>query len=234
MNRALLRVADPRSGARLCEARKVAMRVRHWTSGLNTHASTGARPWFLLAQTPLTCYEILMRHRWQKFAALFSLGLIYLSPVRADTWDALVQSVRRKFPTVRQLSTQALADWLAATNRPAPLLADARAPEEFAVSHLRDAQRLDTVDKVKAVVRSPAQPIVVYCSVGYRSSSLAEKLQAAGFTNVWNLEGSIFAWANEGRPVFRGPTNLQPAQVHPYSAKWGQLLDKRLHPAPKP
>lgn len=178
-------------------------------------------------------YTSAMHHRWQKIAALFSLGLIYFSPVRAETWDSLVQAIRRKFPAVRQLSTQGLADWLAATNRPAPLLADARAAEEFAVSHLKDARSLDSVDKVKAATRSPTQPIVVYCSVGYRSSALAAKLQKAGFTNVWNLEGSIFAWANEGRPVYRGGTPLQPAQVHPFSAKWGQLLDPRLRAAGK-
>jgi hypothetical protein len=39
MNRALLRVADPRSGARLCEAQrfKVPTRVQSWTLGLNTN-----------------------------------------------------------------------------------------------------------------------------------------------------------------------------------------------------
>jgi hypothetical protein len=40
---------------------------------------------------------------------------------------------------------------------------------------------------------------------------------------VRNLDGSIFAWANEGRPLER---NGQPAQlVHPYDALWGKLLD---------
>ena len=47
-------------------------------------------------------------------------------------------------------------------------------------------------------------PIVTYCSVGYRSGKMAERLQAAGYTNVRNLEGSIFKWANEHRPLVRG------------------------------
>lgn len=45
---------------------------------------------------------------------------------------------------------------------------------------------------------------------------------------VFNLEGSIFAWAEEGRPLV--DTHNQPTTfVHPYNAVWGKLLsaDKR-------
>jgi len=93
---------------------------------------------------------------------------------------------------------------------------------------LKGAKNFDSVAAVKTAVASNAQPIVVYCSVGYRSSALAEKLARAGMTNVFNLEGSIFAWANEGRPVYRGDTLLNPAQVHPFNTKWGQLLRPEL------
>jgi hypothetical protein len=46
----------------------------------------------------------------------------------------------------------------------------------------------------------------------------------AGYTNVTNLEGSIFAWANQSRPLVQEgkPTD----KVHPYNAFWGALLDK--------
>jgi rhodanese-related sulfurtransferase len=172
---------------------------------------------------------MMMQRPWRRAAALISLGLIYVLPVSAQTWDSIREAIRKKFPSVRQLPTQALAEWLADTNRAAPLLIDARSAAEFAVSHLQNARHLSSVAEVKAAATSNSQPMVVYCSVGYRSSALAEKLQKAGMTNVYNLEGSIFAWANENRPVFRDGTNLQPAQVHPYSRKWGALLDKRWH-----
>jgi 3-mercaptopyruvate sulfurtransferase SseA len=66
---------------------------------------------------------------------------------------------------------------------------------------------------------------VVYCSVGYRSARVAHWLGGQGYTNVRNLTGSIFQWANEGRPVFRDdrPTN----EVHPYDQRWGLLLESR-------
>lgn len=169
-----------------------------------------------------------MKAMFQRFAAFCALVVIYVSPVGAQTRDSIREVIRKKFPDVRQLPTHELARWLADTNRPAPLLADAREAEEFAVSHLSGARNLGSVAAVKAALQSNAQPVVVYCSVGYRSSALAEKLQKTGVTNVFNLDGSIFAWANEGRPVYRGTNVVQ--VVHPYSAKWGALLEERFRP----
>ena len=45
-------------------------------------------------------------------------------------------------------------------------------------------------------------PVVVYCSVGYRSDQIAAKLIKLGYTNVHNLYGGIFDWVNTGYPVF--------------------------------
>jgi rhodanese-related sulfurtransferase len=166
--------------------------------------------------------------RWRaQFAAYASLAWIYFTPVHAQTTDAIKRTIRKKYPTVPQLSTAELADWIQSANRPAPLLIDARSEKEFAVSQLKGALNADSVAAVKSAVTSNAAPIVVYCSVGYRSSAFAEKLQQAGFTNVQNLEGSIFQWANEGRPVYRGNNLVR--KVHPFSKKWGQLLDSKFH-----
>jgi len=166
------------------------------------------------------------RHR---AAAFFGLFALYMSPVDAKTWDSLRLNIRKRFPDVRQISTQQLADWLADTNKvPGPLLADTRRTDEFAVSHLAQAHRAGAIEAIRALPRFDNQPIVVYCSVGYRSSALAEKLHRTGLTNVWNLEGSLFAWANEGRPVYRGQELLTPPKVHPYDKKWGQLLKEPL------
>ncbi len=165
-----------------------------------------------------------------RLAALATLGALYFSPVTAQTWDSIRHSIRKRFPGVRQISTESLAQWLVDTNRIQPVVVDVRTRPEYVVSHLRSAHRATTVAAVRALGLEPAQPLVVYCSVGYRSSALAEKLQKAGFQAVYNLEGSIFAWANEGRPVFAG-TN-QVSRVHPYDAKWGLLLKEPLRARP--
>jgi 3-mercaptopyruvate sulfurtransferase SseA len=67
--------------------------------------------------------------------------------------------------------------------------------------------------------------VVTYCSVGVRSAAMADRLREAGYVNVVHMNGSIFQWANEGRPLER---DGRPAEtVHPYDAEWGRLLDAR-------
>lgn len=146
----------------------------------------------------------------------------------SSEWQNIKQTVRQKFPTVRQLSTQELGAWLNSKDKAPPLLLDARAPEEFAVSHLLQARNAANDVQIAAALqnRPKDQPLVAYCSVGYRSSALAEKLKQQGFTNVANLEGSIFQWANEGRPVYRDDQQVK--LVHPFDKKWGLLLNQEL------
>jgi len=146
----------------------------------------------------------------------------------APDWAELKRSIRVEFPGVPQISTGELADWLNDPSRQRPALLDAREPREFAVSHLRDAQLAPDVETALRLVGTakPNPPIVVYCSVGYRSSRLAKDLMDRGVLRVANLEGSIFQWANEERPVYRGLLRVE--RVHPYNNTWGQLLDSRF------
>ena len=107
------------------------------------------------------------------------------------------------------------------------LILDAREPEEYQVSHLRGAQHigfddrdlsaLDTIDRLR--------PILVYCSVGYRSGIVAEELLDMGFEQVYNMYGGIFEWVNQGYPII--DREGQPTdRVHAYSRKWGVWLRK--------
>lgn len=148
-------------------------------------------------------------------------------PWRALVWRYLKAKIRKQFPTVKPISTQALADWLQQENAAQPILLDVRRADEFAVSHLPQAQVASTVEAVLKAGFNLDRPLVAYCSIGYRSARLATQLQEAGFTQVYNLEGSIFQWFNEGRQVV---TNRQPVnQVHPYSKVWGLLLEPQGH-----
>lgn len=144
------------------------------------------------------------------------------------TWLVVERMIQERFPEVPQVSTTELSEWLATPGSDRPLLLDARTSEEWAVSHLPGALLATTEDQALVELQGAEQDhlIVVYCSVGYRSAALARQLIARGFTNVHNLEGSIFAWANEGRPVYQGEREVR--QVHPYNKVWGQLLNKEL------
>ena len=105
-------------------------------------------------------------------------------------------------------------------------LLDAREPGEYAVSHIQgainsgydhfDQTLLDSLDKTR--------PVVVYCSIGYRSEKIAQKLKKAGFTNVSNLYGSIFEWVNRGYPVVDASGRATP-RIHTYNKKWGKWVN---------
>ncbi|MEP0818287.1 MULTISPECIES: rhodanese-like domain-containing protein [Trichocoleus] len=129
-----------------------------------------------------------------------------------------------QFPQVRWITTAELAQWLSNPVRSQPLLLDARTQAEYAVSHLATAQQIDPIAPDLAALGQidQATPLVVYCSIGYRSAKVAAQLAQAGFTQVYDLEGSIFQWANEARPLWQAeqPTT----KVHPYNAQWGLLL----------
>jgi len=106
------------------------------------------------------------------------------------------------------------------------VLLDAREPDEFEVSHIENATLVGynnfNIDSLK--VTNKNTPIVVYCSVGYRSGKITEKLIENGFVNVQNLYGGIFEWKNRNNKVVdkNGITN----DVHPYSKSWGIWLKK--------
>ena len=79
--------------------------------------------------------------------------------------------------------------------------------------------------------------VVCYCSVGYRSSVVAERilqLREDGLVppgiQPYNLRGSIFQWGSEGRDLIRSePSNggssseTKVTTVHPFSRLWGSL-----------
>jgi rhodanese-related sulfurtransferase len=167
--------------------------------------------------------------------------LLGLFPVQAGCaqemgWGAVERLIERDAPGVPRITTDSLAERLADRDVRRPLLLDARAPDEYAVSHLPGALRVDPDAEAFPMLDTVATdtPIVVYCSVGYRSAKVTERLREQGYANAVNLQGSIFRWANEGRPVVRDGERVR--QVHPYDAVWGQLLDAELRaytPAPE-
>jgi len=147
--------------------------------------------------------------------------------------EAVKGLVRARFPSVPQLSTAELKAWQADPSRKKPVLFDVRTGPEFATSHLPGAIRVEPSAKAAAVTPlvSAGTPVVAYCSVGYRSSALAERLRKAGVLAVYNLEGSIFQWANEGGPLEAGGRSA--VTVHPYNKTYGKLLDPQRRAATK-
>ena len=169
-----------------------------------------------------------MFRRYLTFVIL-ALGLSGSGCVQSDagslSWKSVRALIRRDFPDVTPITADSLARRVRAGG--GLLLLDARTEAEYAVSHLPGARPVNPDAPVADLRRTLAgvprtTPLVVYCSVGYRSARVAQRLADAGFTDVRNLDGSIFQWANEGRPLVRGDSAVR--EVHPYDRAWGALL----------
>jgi rhodanese-related sulfurtransferase len=164
--------------------------------------------------------------------ALVALILALASPPPATggpaTLDATISDVARRWPEIGHITPAALDRMMAKRNA---IVFDVRTPQEYAVSHLPGAIHVapgmrarDFLERYGGKVKGKAA--VFYCSVGVRSSRMAEKvadgLKARGATAVDDLAGGIFAWHGERRALVdaKGSTDF----VHPYDASWGRLL----------
>lgn len=87
-------------------------------------------------------------------------------------------------------------------------LIDVRTPVEFREVHVTFARNvpLDRLDAAALTAGrdGASQPLYVICRSGGRGKQACEKLSAAGFTNVVNIEGGTQAWDQAGLPVVRG------------------------------
>lgn len=106
-------------------------------------------------------------------------------------------------------------------------LLDTREKEEFEVSHLKNARNVGYIwfDMRKVYDIPKDATIVVYCSVGYRSEKIGEKLLKNGYHNVYNLYGSIFEWVNEGNPIYK-TNGVQTTEIHTYNKNWSKWVLK--------
>ena len=105
------------------------------------------------------------------------------------------------------------------------IIFDAREKAEFDVSHIPDAIYLGYSDfNVGSIKNIPKEKnMVVYCSIGYRSEKIGEKLLRLGYKNVYNLYGSIFEWANEKYPLV-GSNGKTTDRVHGYNKSWSKWV----------
>ena len=106
---------------------------------------------------------------------------------------------------------------------------DARELKEYQTSHIKDAifvgYREFNIETVLDQIRNKEDQIVVYCSVGIRSEDIAEKINNAGYKNVFNLYGGIFEWKNNDYPLYT-PEKTKTNNVHTFSKEWSQWLKK--------
>jgi len=107
------------------------------------------------------------------------------------------------------------------------VILDTRSAKEYSVSHLPKAKFIDydrfDISQVEDIPKD--KEIIVYCSVGYRSEKVGEKLKEAGFQNVSNIYGGIFQWKNEELDVVNQEGEITDS-VHTYNKRWSKWLEE--------
>lgn len=158
-----------------------------------------------------------------KLILFFVLGFICTNLIGQEIDPDYKIMIERKyeFPTISPDSASMIL------NKSDVVFLDTRAPEEYNVSHLPNAilfgyddpnwEAVDTLRKDKTVI--------VYCSIGVRSQNIAEELEEKGFSNIKNLYGGIFLWADQSREMIDGQNN-ETSKVHGYNRFWGRWVKK--------
>lgn len=124
----------------------------------------------------------------------------------------MVAEVETRFPTVRQVGVAEVGRLL---EKDSVVLVDVREERERAVSMIPGAITAEAYERDRASYADVA--VVAYCTIGHRSSEYAQRLTGAE-GEVWNLSGSILAWARSGGPLVgpEGPTR----EIHVYGRSW--------------
>ena len=122
----------------------------------------------------------------------------------------LVTGVALFLPT---LSTLIMGGGLSPTeatiwiNRKKAQILDVRPEVDFQAGRIPNAKRIGmdqiatAIDKLKL---DRKLPVIVVCQSGMSSRSALKQLQAAGFTEVKNLDGGIQAWKASSLPLMKG------------------------------
>jgi rhodanese-related sulfurtransferase len=94
-----------------------------------------------------------------------------------------------------------------------PQLIDVRTPAEFQEVHAANARnipldRLDPDGLLGSGAISKNDALYLICRSGSRASKASERLAAAGFPNVFCVEGGTLAWVECGLPVVEGKKSI--------------------------
>ncbi|MEN7547074.1 rhodanese-like domain-containing protein [Rapidithrix thailandica] len=154
------------------------------------------------------------------FLLLLALGLVtlgYAQRVQRQAYAFMLdQLLEHRVPEISVREARALRE---------VTFLDSRTRDEFEVSHLPGAKWVGYDAFTPQVIQDlpKEQAIIVYCSVGYRSEKIAQKLRQQGYQKVFNLYGGIFEWVNQHQPI-EDKQGHPTRKVHAYDRLWGIWL----------
>lgn len=122
----------------------------------------------------------------------------------------------KSFPDIPDLTPDQISKKL---HDQSPIILDVREPAEQQISIIPGAINKQQFEKDPTQYKD--RPIIVYCTLGYRSGLYTQQLLDQQF-NAFNLKGGVLAWAAEHRQ-FKTPTGEDTNRVHVYGKKWNIL-----------
>lgn len=145
--------------------------------------------------------------------------------------DKVEARVRNQFADVAHITAEDLKD--AQDRGDDVVVVDVREAGEYRVSRIKGAvlvsPEISAKDLAAKLGPLAGKTVVLYCSVGVRSSNLARRasqtLKMAGAEKVYNLSGGIFRWHGEALPLVdsKGPHSA----VHPYNTWWSRYVTRK-------
>jgi rhodanese-related sulfurtransferase len=83
---------------------------------------------------------------------------------------------------------------------------DVRSADAYAAGHLRDARHIPLADlgnRINELDKAKIKTVIVIDQDGKHADKAARQLKAAGFEDIYGLEGGIAAWTAGGLPLIK-------------------------------
>ena len=138
-------------------------------------------------------------------------SLVFFLPLQIMNF--VLAYLRRQFPNTPTVNTSDFSEIIKDNDN--VLILDCRRADEHEISKIPGAKNVHfrcSDEELKETLKEvdDKTQIISYCSLGYRSAIITDRIREqiqndssiqANSDNVYNLEGSIFKWANENRPL---------------------------------
>ena len=103
--------------------------------------------------------------------------------------------------SVNHMNSDELIDFIELNDA---ILVDVRTEDEYNSGYIENSLNIDYFSNefsVNADKLDKNTPIILYCRSGNRSSMSANKISKLGFKEIYNLEGGILEWIEEGNAI---------------------------------
>lgn len=103
--------------------------------------------------------------------------------------------------SINQMNSDELIEFIELNDA---ILVDVRTEDEYNSGYIENSLNIDYFSNefsVNADKLDKNTPIILYCRSGNRSSMSANKISKLGFKEIYNLEGGILEWIEEGNVI---------------------------------